>query len=123
MKNKTYWMIERGSPCEWWVGNLRIPNEDGGEWTTDSSKAQHFPEEWMGNHHAAELEKWGIRGPLRATGHLDMPGSPQEIHPAVTSLSAGRGICPFCGAHGFDPLGLKMHLAFQCLPYAETVPK
>lgn len=71
---KTYWMIERGSPCEWWVGNLKIPNEDGGEWTADSSKAQHFPDDWRAKLHAAELVSWGIPGPLRATEHIDVKG-------------------------------------------------
>ncbi len=72
-ENSVYWMIERGSPAEWWVGNHRIPNEKGGEWTTDSSKAQHF-NEWGAKHHAKELEQWGIPGPLRATEHLDCNG-------------------------------------------------
>jgi len=66
-----YWLIERGSPCEWWVGNHHISNENGGEWTTDASKAQHF-NEWGAKHHAKELEQWGIRGPLMATEHMDV---------------------------------------------------
>lgn len=69
--SKTYWLIERYSPCEWWVGNHRISNENGGEWTADASKAQHF-NEWGAKQHAKELEQWGIPGPLRATEHMDM---------------------------------------------------
>jgi hypothetical protein len=67
----TYWLIERGSPCEWWVSNHRISNQLGGEWTTDSSKALKFSE-WGAKTTAAQLESCGIRGPLRVTEHIDM---------------------------------------------------
>lgn len=82
LKADTYWMIERGSPCEWWVGNHRIRNEDGGEWTTDASKALHFSELGARNH-AKELESWGIKGPLRATEHMDCYG-PVDDYRAMT---------------------------------------
>ena len=79
-KLNPYWMIERGSPAEWWVrGSGR---GDGTmlfeEWTRDASKAQHF-NEWGARRHAQELESWGVKGPLRATEHLDMV-SHQEPH-------------------------------------------
>ncbi len=69
-----YWMIERGSPCEWWVGNHRRSNAFGGEWTTDSSKAMHFPSEEQAKRHIEDLVLWEIRGPLRATEHIDCIG-------------------------------------------------
>ena len=77
-KLNPYWMIERGSPAEWWVrGSGR---GDGTmlfeEWTRDASKAQHF-NEWGARRHAQELESWGVKGPLRATEHLDMVSHPK----------------------------------------------
>lgn len=29
-------------------------------------------------------------------------------------------VCPFCGEDGFDKIGLKGHLAFDCKEYSET---
>lgn len=71
---ETYWLIERQIPyhCEWWVGNYRISNARGGEWTTDAFKAQRFGDRLAAEHHAKDLESWGITGPLYVTEHLDI---------------------------------------------------
>lgn len=71
----TYWLIERGSPAEWWVcgsgkGDGTMLHE---EWTRDASRALRFNEVGA-TRHAAELESWGVRGPLRATEHMDCAG-------------------------------------------------
>jgi len=75
----SYWLIERQIPyhTEWWVGNHRISNANGGEWTTDASKAQHLTE-WGATHHAEELMRWGIAGQIYATEHIDCDGPPEE---------------------------------------------
>ncbi len=73
---QTYWLIERGSPAEWWVcgsgrGDGTMAHE---EWTRDSAKAQRF-NECGARKHAKELEQWGVKGPLRATEHIDCDGA------------------------------------------------
>jgi hypothetical protein len=60
-----YWLIERGSPAEWWVGGM--PEV----WTKNAFEAQRF-NQWGAETHAKELESWGVQGPLRATEHLDL---------------------------------------------------
>lgn len=64
-----YWLIERGSPCEWFISKCG-PHD---EWTTDVAKAARFTE-WGAKKHAPELEQMGVRGPLRATEHVDCDG-------------------------------------------------
>ena len=88
---ESYWLVERGSPCEWWVrgtgrGDGTMIHE---EWTTDSSKAQRFSQ-WGAEHHAKELESWGVKGPLRATDHLDCNYPSTADEPAATVRSPSR---------------------------------
>lgn len=70
--NTTYWLIERGSPAEYWVKGSG--NGDGTmaqeTWTNDPFKAQHF-NEWGAKTHAVELGQWGVKGPLRTCEHMD----------------------------------------------------
>lgn len=85
VRGESYWLIERGSPCEWWVcgtgkGDGTMIYE---EWTRDASKALRF-NEWGATHHAKELESWGVKGPLRATEHIDCAG-PDLSAPSSTA--------------------------------------
>lgn len=82
----TYWLIERGSPAEWWVGNHSTNPQN--HWTRDSSKALKF-NEWGANNHAEELKSWGVEGDLIATEHMDMTGPDCTFTPSDASGSNG----------------------------------
>ena len=64
-----YWLIERGSPAEWWVSGL--PEV----WTNESAMAQQFTE-WGAKRYAEELQHppFNVVGPLRATEHINCIG-------------------------------------------------
>ncbi len=128
-----YWMIERGSPCEWWVGNHRRSNAFGGEWTTDSSKAMHFPSEEQAKRHIEDLVLWEIRGPLRATEHIDcigpdhasaegMPAMPKPFAMYVGERLMDNGTKEMFGERYGDDEGLKQILFTeeQMREYAQT---
>ncbi len=77
-KSESFWVIERGSPAEYWV------NGDGEVegWTSNIFQAQHF-NEWGAKTHMAELlgHRFGVKGPLRAREHIrsDEPPAPLPL--------------------------------------------
>ena len=69
-KAAPYWLIERGSPAEWFVGMAGICTD---HWTRDASRAQRFSK-WGAMTHAKDLAAWGVIGDLHATEHIDCDG-------------------------------------------------
>ena len=64
-----WWLIERGSPAEFWAGNDRPEAE---WWTPDIHQVQpmlRFPTQEGAQAEANKLEDMGVQGPLRVCDH------------------------------------------------------
>ncbi len=73
-----YWMIEKSinGQAHWWIPDHSESThwDDPCRWTTDSSKARHYNEEWEAKYvmggSGGDMEKVGCV----ATGHIDCDG-------------------------------------------------
>lgn len=98
-EHAAYWLIERGSPAEWWAGTDRI----AGPWTRDVSQVHpmlKFPTREQAQHEADRIADWPmVQGAqLRVTDHLDCYGPVSSIAPKPlrrwTMWLSGEGLNP-----------------------------
>lgn len=73
-----YWLIERGTPAEWWAGTDRAPC-----WTRDVNHVHpllKFPTREQAQGEANRIQHWPMvhGSELRVTEHLDLPEPPQD---------------------------------------------
>ena len=86
-RTQPYWLIEKGSPAQWWKEGWGSYGDYVEKWTASAHLALWFPTRESAQMELDRIVSFGVKGIIHVTDHLDMDRPPDEVATPPAGLS------------------------------------